>query len=312
MAMGNEAEVKTPADAYGRKFGTKFGAEDAPFVATRSLQGDEIAVTELRVKRALGLLSDTIANKGGYHICLMLADIPENAYWENGRQVSNNSIRAGDVTIHDLAREPQAVIEKPIHSLIMHLPSSAFRTLAEQANVPAISSLRYVPGEPISDQVIRHIGLALVPALQNPEQANRLLIDHLLLAFAAHTAQLYGGMLSISRSLKGGLAPWQERRSKEMLAGDLTGSTPLQVIAETCGLSMIHFSRAFHKSTGLSPHAWLLQARVDSVMAMLRTGDTPLFIIAQACGFANQSHFTRAFTRRVGLSPGSWRKTTLG
>jgi len=132
------------------------------------------------------------------------------------------------------------------------------------------------------------------------------------LALATHCAQTYGGMQTVSRPLKGGLAPLQEKRSKEMLAGDLTGATPLHEIAGACGLSVSHFSRAFHKSTGLAPHAWLLQARVESAQAMLRSGDASLSMIAQACGFADQSHFARVFTRRVGLSPGAWRKAVLG
>ncbi len=119
-------------------------------------------------------------------------------------------------------------------------------------------------------------------------------------------------MQTVSGPLRGGLAPWQEKRSKEMLAGDLTGATPLHEIAGVCGLSVSHFSRAFHKSTGLAPHAWLLRARVESAKAMLRRGDASLAAIARASGFADQSHFARVFTRRVGLSPGAWRKAVLG
>jgi AraC family transcriptional regulator len=51
---------------------------------------------------------------------------------------------------------------------------------------------------------------------------------------------------------------------KELIAGDLSGATPLKEVAAACGLSVSHFSRAFNKSTGVAPHAWLLQARVDS------------------------------------------------
>ena len=91
-------------------------------------------------------------------------------------------------------------------------------------------------------------------------------------------------------------------------AGDLTGATPLDDIASACGLSVSHFSRAFRRSIGLSPHAWLLDKRVEAAKAMLRRREAPLSLIALACGFADQSHFTRVFTRRVGLSPGAWRK----
>ena len=302
---------ETTVDVYGRNLGTKFGAEDAPFIVTRSLKSAEIAVTELRVNRPPGRLSDPIPEADAYMICLMLRDLPDNSYWEGGRQVSKNSLRTGDVTIHSLLREPLAVIDKPVHSLLLYLPCAAFHALADQANVPRIGELHYQPGEPINDDILKRIGLTLLPALRTPERVNRLFIDHIALATAAHCAQTYGGMEPVSRPVKGGLAPWQEKRSKEMLAGDLAGATPLHEIADACGLSVSHFSRAFRKSTGLAPHAWLLQVRVDSAKAMLRAGDTPLCLIATTCGFADQSHFARVFMRRVGLTPGAWRRTAL-
>jgi AraC family transcriptional regulator len=300
------------AGAYGRNLGTKFGAEDAPSIVTRSLHSTAIAVTELRVDRPLGRLSDPIPRADAYMISLMLRDLPNNAYWEEGRQVSAYSLRAGEVTIHDLRREPLALIDKPVHSLLFYIPSAALNALADQANVPRISELRHKPGVGVFDETIKHIGLSLLPALRAPDRVSRLFTDHVTLALAAHCAQTYGGMQIVSRPLKGGLAPWQEKRSKEMLAGDLTGATPLHEIAGACCLSVSHFSRAFHKSTGLAPHAWLLQARVESAQAMLRSGDASLATIARACGFADQSHLARVFTRRVGLSPGAWRKAVLG
>ena len=250
------------AGAYGRNLGTKYGAKEAPSIVTRSLNSTELAVTEVCVDRPLGRLSDPIPRVDAYMICLMLRDIPNNAYWEDGRQVSAYSLRAGDVTIHDLRRQPLALIDKPIHSLLCYLPSAALNALADQANVPRISELRYEPGVAVSDETIKHVGLSLLPALRTPDQVSRLFTDHVTLALASHCAQTYGGMQTVSRPLKGGLAPWQEKRSKEMLGGDLTGATPLHEIAGACGLSVSHFSRAFHRSTGLAPHAWLLQARV--------------------------------------------------
>ena len=300
------------ADAYGRNLGTKYGAEEAPSLVTRSLHATEIAVTEICVHRPPGRLSDPIPRVDAYMVSLMLSDLPNNAYWEEGRQVSAYSLRADEVTIHDLRREPLAVIDKPIHSLLCYIPSAALNALADQANVPRISELRYKPGVGVFDETIKHIGLSLLPALRTPDRVSRLFTDHMTLALAAHCAQTYGGMQIVSRPLKGGLAPWQEKRSKQMLAGDLTGATPLHEIAGACGLSVSHFSRAFHKSTGLAPHAWLLQVRVDSAKAMLRRGDASLSTIARACGFADQSHFARVFASRVGLSPGAWRKAVLG
>jgi hypothetical protein len=57
--------------AYGRSLGTKYGAEDAPSIVTRSLHSTEIAVTEICVHRPLGRLSDPIPRVDAYMICLM-------------------------------------------------------------------------------------------------------------------------------------------------------------------------------------------------------------------------------------------------
>jgi AraC-like DNA-binding protein len=294
---------------YGPSLGGNFGATDAPFIVTRTLQRGEIALTEVCVDRPLGRLSDPLPRVDAYMICFLLRDLPNNSYWEEGREIALFSTRAGEITIHDLRREPLALMDKPIHSLLFYLPRTALNDLADQTNVPRISELRHDPTEGVLDETIRHISLSLLPALRAPERASRLFTDYATLALAAHAAQTYGGMQTISRPPKGGLAAWQEKRSREMIATNLAGTMPLREIAEACGLSVSHFSRAFRKSTGLAPHAWLLQARVEAAKVLLQKRETSLSMIATACGFADQSHFSRVFTRRVGLSPGAWRKT---
>jgi AraC family transcriptional regulator len=294
--------------AYGRRLGEKFGVEDVPCIVTRSLQSAEIAVTEVRIDKPLGRLSDPIPHEDAYMLSLVLRDLPDNSYWEDGRQVAVNTVRTGECLLHDLRRSPRVLIDKPFHSLLLYLPQTALDALADDANAPRVAELRYTPGVGVADETAKGLGLPLLPALRAPEQVSRLFIDHLTLALAAHVAQTYGGMQPCSRPIQGGLAPWQEKRSKDMLAGDLTGATSLHEIARACGLSVGHFSRAFRRSMGLSPHAWLLQRRVEVAKAMLRRREESLSLIALACGFADQSHFTRVFTRRVGLSPGAWRK----
>ncbi|MDB5426755.1 MAG: AraC family transcriptional regulator [Phenylobacterium sp.] len=304
--------VRASAGAYGRNLAQRFGAEDAPFIVTRCLRRGEMAVTELRVDQPTGRPCDPFAPEDAYLIGLLLREFPDHCYWVSGQQVPVASLRAGEITIHDLRRDPLVLIDKPMHSLLLHLPRTALDALADGANVPRVTDLRYDPGVGVADETVRNIGLSLLPAVRAPDQVSRLFMDHLTLALGAHVAQTYGGMQARSRPIQGGLAGWQEKRSKEMLASDLTGAMPVSDLALACGLSVSHFSRAFRRSTGLAPHAWLLHTRVDAAKAMLRQHEASLSMIALACGFADQSHFTRVFTRRVGLSPGAWRKYLSG
>ena len=111
-----------------------------------------------------------------------------------------------------------------------------------------------------------------------------------------HVAQTYGGMRPVSRPARGGLAPWQERRAKEILSANLDGSVPLKEVARECRLSVSHFSRAFRRTMGVAPHNWLLTRRIEVAKEKLRDTGLSLSDVALACGFADQSHLTRVFT----------------
>jgi AraC family transcriptional regulator len=297
---------------YGDEFTAGFGAPaPAPTFVTRTLPQAELAVTELRVDAPAGRISERFGGTDAYLIAHELRSYRGMEYWEDGRHISTYDLRAGDTTITDLRCELQVRFEVPVHVMLWLVPRTALDALADDANVPRIDGLPHRPGTPFADQTVRHLNLAAIAALHAPEQVNRLFVDHLNLAFASHVAQIYGGMQSTARLIKGGLALWQERRAKEMMAGDLTGSTSLAEIAATCGLSSGYFARAFRKSTGLAPHTWVLSLRVERAMTLLRRPDLSLSEIALACGFADQSHFGRVFAQHTGQSPGTWRRSSI-
>ena len=109
-------------------------------------------------------------------------------------------------------------------------------------------------------------------------------------------------------NVRGGLAPWQERRTKEFVLAHLNRNISLDELAAECQLSASHFARAFRKSVGLPPHQWLLERRVDRAKDLLRTRSVAIAEVGLACGFGDQSHFTRTFSRFVGQSPAAWRR----
>jgi len=121
-------------------------------------------------------------------------------------------------------------------------------------------------------------------------------------------ANVYGGMSPNTGLPRGGLAPWQERRVKELMSESLNEDIPLRRLANECGLSVRHFARAFRQSTGYSPHRWLLKHRVYHARELLSNRALSLPDVAFSCGFADQSHFTRVFTAMIGVSPGAWRR----
>jgi len=84
----------------------------------------------------------------------------------------------------------------------------------------------------------------------------------------------------------------------------------LDELAESAGLSTAHFSEMFRKSTGKSPHQFVLHRRVERAKEMLRTAEARVLDVAVACGFKMQLHFARVFRRVGGASPTEYRKNS--
>jgi AraC-like DNA-binding protein len=299
-------EVMT--EAYGRRLGERLRVESAPAIVTRSLRRADIAVTEIRCDHPSPAISDLIRQEDAFLVGLLLRDFPRKKCWEDGRQAPVYDLRAGESSIYDLRRNPTVLLDKPHHSLAFYLPRAALDAIADEANAPRIRDLRYKPGAGVKDATISSLGNLLLPALRHPEQANQLFIDYVLLALGAHIAQTYGGMRPVSRPVRGGLAPWQERRAKEVIRAGLKGGVPLKELARECGLSVAHFSHAFRRTLGVAPHNWLIEERIVLSKEKLRDDRLSLTDVAAECGFSDQSHFTRHFTRAVGVSPGAWRR----
>lgn len=107
---------------------------------------------------------------------------------------------------------------------------------------------------------------------------------------------------------RGGLAPWQLRRTQEAMLARLDSSVSLEMLAEIAGCSPTHFSRAFKQSVGLPPFDWLAERRIDRAKELLETNRLSLAEVALAVGFAAQPQFTTAFGKATGLTPGRWRR----
>jgi AraC-like DNA-binding protein len=104
------------------------------------------------------------------------------------------------------------------------------------------------------------------------------------------------------------LAAWQLRASTDYIRENCLRSIRLEELAELTNLSQSHFSHAFKASTGVPPHQWQMQARIDRVKDLMMRTDMALTDIAIAAGFSDQAHFSRVFRKMVGVSPSVWQK----
>lgn len=297
-----------PGRAYGDHLSDRFWLKKQNFHVARTLRRGVLAVTQIKSDFPTPEPSRPVAYDEAHLVGFQVWNSPDHELWLDGRPAKSEPFKLGETAFYDLRRSPGAYMRTPYHSLQFYLPHAALDEIAEQHGTRFRGELRYRYGIPQVDHVLQHLGLALLPALERGGAVEGLFLDHILQAVAAHVAGTYGEASPAFGRAVGGLAGWQERRVKELISDNMAADVSLKRLAEECGLSVSHFSRAFRRATKTTPHGWLRERRIEKALALLARGDMALPDIAAACGFADQSHFTRVFTKCVGTSPGKWRR----
>jgi AraC-like DNA-binding protein len=91
-------------------------------------------------------------------------------------------------------------------------------------------------------------------------------------------------------------------RAKDFVIARLDEALSLGDIAEALGLTQYQVISLFKRTTGLTPHAYVIQLRLDAARQHLARGGT-IADVAVACGFYDQSALTNHFKRCYGMTP---------
>jgi AraC family transcriptional regulator len=157
--------------------------------------------------------------------------------------------------------------------------------------------------------LLAQLGVALRAQSGEPRPFGRLMLSGLVSTMVAHLGQHHsncGPAAPAPRS--GGLPPARLRLVLDHIDAHLAAEIALEELAALAGRSACHFLRCFKQSTGVSPHRYVMQRRIERASALLAAGELPLVDIALACGFADQSHFGRVFRRERNLTPLAYRR----
>jgi len=158
------------------------------------------------------------------------------------------------------------------------------------------------------DPLVEGIGLALNAELESDGSPNRLYAESLAHVLAVHLLRRYSASTQPVRDAIGELPKYRLRRIIEFISENLDRDMTLAEIAAQVEMSLYHFARMFKQSTGLAPHQYLLEQRVERAKTLLADPKLPLVEIAHRLGFADQSHFTVVFRRLTATTPKAYRK----
>lgn len=200
------------------------------------------------------------------------------------------------------AHDGQADGEQGWSYSMFYLPPEALREVAGELS-PRPNLPHFRPGVLHDPELAQDILRAHAAAAQSgaPAMARETLVRRMLAAWVQRHAD------GLWRWPRLGDERWAVRRARGLIHEQYREDLLLAELAEAADLSPFHLLRVFERETGLTPHAYLMQVRVQAARELL-AGPLPLAQIAAEAGFADQSHLTRAFKRQFGLTPGRYRK----
>jgi AraC family transcriptional regulator len=162
-----------------------------------------------------------------------------------------------------------------------------------------------------SERIGQLVGRAMQFLERDRRVAWRCLSDASALLGSPAEASSAGDATSSSLFRPPGLAGWQARRAVAHIEAHLDSKLEVRGLAELVSVSKRHFSRAFKRSVGLPPMAYVMLRRIERAKVLMTSTTQQLAAIAVICGFVDRSHLNRSFRRLVGTSPGRWRRTNV-
>jgi AraC family transcriptional regulator len=217
---------------------------------------------------------------------------------------STGSICLSPVGVGDNQITLTAPIPRELH---LYLPTTQFRKLADDFNLPGepARSIRYLAG--VRDEVIHQIGLSIVSAMTNETAAGRMFAETASATLAARLLQKYGDSGACKFLEPHRIDHARLRRALDHISANLDEEITLNQLAQVAGVSVFHFARTFTRAMGVSPSRYVSRMRLEKAMAEIAADKLSLAEIAFRAGFSSQASFTRAFFRVTGLTPGEYR-----
>lgn len=225
--------------------------------------------------------------------------------YSDGGENRHSVVRAKrSVVIEKRACEQRLRWSSSASMLVVRLADTALEQAAE-----AVMLAEDVMPADSSTQDIRLSSLLLALERERMQgyPAGQLFVDGIEQALAAILVRYDGTVRRTPQMYKGGLAPYRMKRVTDFIQAHLEKDITLIELARDVGLSPSHFCSLFRKTSGKTPHQFVLHCRIQHAKSLLAQPSHSILDVALASGFRTHQHFSRIFRRQVGIPPSSYR-----
>ncbi len=241
-----------------------------------------------------------------HHVIMAYNGSMQRMERRSGRSVATGTFRPGVVIIIPEGSSSRWDIPKPVDVVQLYLPHATLKRVADESETATPTDLLERTAHP--DPITSRLLLSAAGVVENNGALDTLFRHQLVDLLATRLLAAHTSSPTTFQPAMGGLSPKVLLRAIERLRSNSDADVSLDALASDAGLSRFHFCRAFKESTGLSPHAWLRQYRLEQAMNMLRNTDASIVSVAVEFGYASQTAFAAAFRRLTGEAPSDWRR----
>ena len=293
---------------FGNQLGQAFGVAEAPSLVLRSDNATLAAITYVKSPTGQPDPTKPQASEKGFTIPVHLVQ-PDSlnwGSWVDGRYTHTPAWWRGSIGIFDMESRPQVLRDTPFEVIHFNIPRATLNAFTEEAELPMVGHLRCP--ESHLDLVFYHLAEMIRPHVCQRLELPGLFLDEYLQMLCGHVVLTYSALSLTHQPYRGGLAPWQQRRTLECLEQNLSGDVRLKRLAAECSVSAGYFCRCFRVTFGTSLHKFVMNKRIERAQQLLLHSRLSVAEIAIEVGFSDQAAFTRTFAANLGTPPARWRK----
>lgn len=211
----------------------------------------------------------------------------------------------GNVCVLPSGLEHEVALEGNSENLALYIDPLLINKAASEAGLSG--NVEIVERYTRRDNVINSVGMALLGELESEGLSGRLYAESLGNVLAVHLLRYYSVSTARKVTFTGGLSAKKLREVTEFISDNYNRDLKLAELAHVARMSNFHFAREFKRTTGTTPHQYLIKFRVERAKTLLVKNELPLIEVGLQTGFSHQSHFTRLFRRVTGITPNAYR-----
>jgi AraC family transcriptional regulator len=243
------------------------------------------------------------------HTLFLYEGPPVRAVWRVGGQRLNAWVRSGHIWIVPRSIPHTSSFQGPHGGVLLSIGKSQL----EHHIGPLMRGgrIELAPGFNLEDGQLEHLLRALLALAQDGSGADALVGELLVNAACIRLAKRFAVSKLNQLPLRGGLPKARLKRVLEYIDTNLGENITLSELAGVVNMSLYYFAVLFRQSTGLSPHRYVLNQRVERAKELLHDPKLSVLDVSLDVGFEHQNNFARAFRRVIGVSPTQYRRDRL-